>query len=372
MLLTKTVKINLKKNIKYYENLGYDIPKRRDKWGKLSTPRGTSIIVKVEDLPEGSEVYIECLCDYCLEQGVETIIPKMYCNYIKQNKYGIIKKDCCKKCHPLKTKESNLLIYGVESIVYLKSTKDKVKITKLNKTSEEIEKTKIKKINTTLEKYGVESSMQNKEIMEKYKKTMRIRYGCDNPLQNELIKKKVQNTNINKYGFSSPMKNEVIKLKARKTLYKNSGGMCSKQQLYLNNLLNGELNYLVNYFLLDIAFPQEMIYLEYDGGGHKLSVKFGNETLNDFVKRNRRRWYYLYRNGWKSIRIISLKDKLPLDEVILQMIEYAKEYLNEGCSWIEFNIDNKNIKTSQFCINVDYGELRKITKIDISNIEEVV
>ena len=134
------------------------------------------------------------------------------------------------------------------------------------------------------------------------------------------------------------------------------------QQIYLCNLLKGKLNYPVSRCSVDIGFPNENIYIEYDGGGHDLSVKFNILTEKDFDIKELKRYFLLKSKGWKKIRIISIEDYLPQDEVILQMVQFAKEYLNEGHSWITFDINNNIIECSQFKIKCNFGKLRKIKK----------
>ena len=66
MLLDKEVKVTLcSGNIKYYESLGYHIPRSRNKHGKITVPRGTKITVKVDDLPPSSGVLVQVQCDAC-------------------------------------------------------------------------------------------------------------------------------------------------------------------------------------------------------------------------------------------------------------------------------------------------------------------
>ena len=68
-LISKTVEVTLNaRNCKYYEDLGYKIPREFDNKGRLRVPRGTKILVKVEDLSKGSHVRVECKCDYCGEK----------------------------------------------------------------------------------------------------------------------------------------------------------------------------------------------------------------------------------------------------------------------------------------------------------------
>lgn len=120
MLLTKTVKIKWRSTVKsHYENKGY-------KFTKL----GDEFEVKVEDLTKSCAYKVKCLCDYCLEEGVETIIEKPYSKYYTQNIDAIVHKDCCRKCSHKKLKESNLLQYGVDNPMKVKeiSTKSKISL----------------------------------------------------------------------------------------------------------------------------------------------------------------------------------------------------------------------------------------------------
>ena len=75
MLLTKEVEVTcLSNNKKYIESLGH-------KWEykKIFT-------IDVYKLLDGSNVPIQCLCDYCLEEGIETVISKPYYKYTKSHK----------------------------------------------------------------------------------------------------------------------------------------------------------------------------------------------------------------------------------------------------------------------------------------------
>jgi len=80
MLITEEVEIGLKpQTIKYYEDLGYIIPREKDKWDRLRVPRGTKIIVKVKDLSICSKAEIKIKCDgFC-----NKTIPAKYADYKK-------------------------------------------------------------------------------------------------------------------------------------------------------------------------------------------------------------------------------------------------------------------------------------------------
>ncbi|WP_026566612.1 hypothetical protein [Bacillus sp. UNC41MFS5] len=80
-------------NLKYYENLGYEIPKRIDTRGVLRYVEGTTISVKVEHLQIGSNVPVTRVCDDCGEvaNGVK------YYKIINARR-KVDGKDRCKSC----------------------------------------------------------------------------------------------------------------------------------------------------------------------------------------------------------------------------------------------------------------------------------
>lgn len=187
------------------------------------------------------------------------------------------------------------------------------------------------------------------------------------------LRQRVKNTNLKNNGVEYPMQNPEIKERNRQSLYKNGTARCSNQQKYIHNLIEGKLNYPVKGSSLDIAFPDEMIYLEYDGSGHRMSVTLGTFTEKEFIKRERNRTYGLLRSGWKEIRIISEKDDLiPSDQKLLEILSYARTYLNNNHHYIKFDIDNSKIINSQGEFDYNYGELRKIKPTDIIEIQEVI
>jgi hypothetical protein len=391
MLISKEIKVKWNSaNKKYYESKGYSYTKIGDEFD-----------VKVEDLSNGSNSNIQCLCDYCLDDGIKTIINKPYYAYLKSTKQ-LIKKDCCKNCWSKKQIESNQLKYGVNSTSKLKEIKEK-------------------QVKTCLERYGVENPLQNKEIYEKSKKTNLERYGVEHALQNKEIhqkavnttierygteyytqteeykenqknycleeygvenifqleecKEKIKKTNLERYGVEYVMQNKKIKDKAFEAMYQNGTQKTSKQQKYIYDLIinninnNYELNYFISRMFLDIANIKDKIYIEYDGGFHKGNVIMGNMTEEEFNLKEMRRSCQLSDWGWKEVRIISESDLLPKDEVIIKLINYAIQYVNLGHHWIKFDIDNSKIINSLGESFYDYGTLRKISN---ENIEEVI
>jgi len=277
--------------------------------------------------------------------------------------------------YKIKSKETSLKNWGTTSPMKSKKVRDKVNATNVKRygfksaSSNQLIKDKVQK--TVQEKWGVDYIGQNKDIKNKIKETNNNRFGVNFYFQTDEFKDQYKSTMMAKYGVDNSFKSEEVKAKIKESLYKNGTAPCSLQQYYICNLVHGELNYPVGNCSLDIGFPEEKLYIEYDGSGHNLSVIHNIETIEVFENRNRRRWYYLNYRNWKSIQIISLQDKLPLDIKILEMIEYAKKYISTGHSWIKFDIDNSKIINSQGEINYDFGDLRKI-RPNKELIEEVI
>lgn len=401
LLLTKEVEVELRgANYKYYSDLGYDIPKVKNKKGTYTTPNRTKIKVKIEDLQKGSGVKVQVLCDICSIN----ISEKVYYDYVNSNEKCVIHKDCCDdpKCIGAKTveiimfkygknssmqvdefkqkaAETNYLKYGVKNPLQNELIKDKAKQTRINKYGVEhmlqLEECREKFKNTMQERYGVDNYTQTEEYKEKTKLTCIDKYGVENPLQSPEIREKVKQTNLDRYGFEWAQQNPDIKLKGLTTLYKNNNQKASNQQKYIFNLLSYkqllsecEINFLVSRMFLDIAFPKEKIYVEYDGGFHNGKVLCNQMTQEEFDLKEFKRSCYLGDLGWKEIRIISISDLIPSDNKIIEMIKFAIDYINSGHRWMIFDIDNKVVKCSQFEEKYDYGILRKIKDKDLKEV----
>jgi len=90
-------------NKKYYESLGYIIPKYKDKYGREKYKKGQTIKVKVSDLQKTSRVEVEVQCDYCGENFLQPFVR------YNRSKKSLIKKDCCGKtiCQRKKERRSD-------------------------------------------------------------------------------------------------------------------------------------------------------------------------------------------------------------------------------------------------------------------------
>ena len=302
-----------------------------------------------------------------------------------------------------KAKQTNLERYGVENVLYNDEIISRRNTTLMERfgtlyplqNEECYEKLK----QTNLERYGVEHVSQLDEVKDKVKQTNLERYGVEYSSQNEEVKRKIEETNIKKYGVKSLLclpefhqhsrevdmerygvyhhfQNPEILAKQKDTLYKNRTCPASKQQVYICNLYNGEINFPLKMYSVDICLPEEKIVIEYDGGGHDLGIKLGTCTQEEFAQKEIIRNNVIKREGYKQMRIISVKDLLPSDDILLQMLSDAKQYFSDypNHSWINFDIDKSIVRNAENKdgIPYDFGKLRKIRKSDVEDIEENV
>lgn len=301
-------------NRKNYEEKGYAFTHYKE-----------SFLVKSEDLSPSSPMLVKFKCDYCKKE-----VERKNADYILGRKK--IPKDCCIECKYLKVKESNDLIYGCHPNK-LDENKEKRKQESNEKfgadsytqTEDFKEKTK----STIMKKHGVEFYQQTQEYQDKKTATNLERFGVEHSMQAESVRQKRDATFMERYGVINPMHVPEFQQKMMDSLYKNGDAPSSSQQNHIHELIGGSLNYPFDRLWLDIAFLEDKIYFEYDGGGHDLQVKFGHITQDEFEVKERRRSFALARNGWKEIRLIARKDKLPEDFVIVSFTDKAKSFLIE-------------------------------------------
>ena len=355
MILTKEAEVKVNgKTIKYYESLGYNIPTKKASYNVHKTTGkdyvydlNKTFTVKIKDLQKNSEVKIEALCDYCNKE----ILTMTYDQYTQRTKD--VDKIACrnKECYTQKAKEVSLLRHGVDNYAKTKECRQKME-------------------STMMRLYGVKNPLQSLEIKEKSKQTCIERYGTEYALQSEEVKEKKRNTLFEHYQVDVPAKHPTIKRKISESMYKNSSQKASKQQTYLCNLYQGELNYPIEYYDADICLSDEKIVVEYDGSGHNLNVKLGKITEEEFNQRELVRYNVIKRKGYKQMRIIALHDKLPSDAILFQMLLIAREYFNTTHhNWINFDIDNSKIINAENKdadgVFFNYGKLYSIKNADI-------
>lgn len=316
------IKIN-NKNINYFRNLGYEVSMR------------DVITVPTSQLSKGSHVKVLVQCDYCEEK-----FRRIYKDYLKF-KGKLIDKDACKKCRPQKAKENNMAKYGVESIRHVEEINNKIK-------------------ETNIERYGVETPFESEKIREKGKQTTLKMYGVDNFFKVPNFKEIQEASMLKKYGYRRWTDNPELLKKATekyvKTMYENGTAPASRQQVYINDVLGGVLNYPYSRLMLDIAFPEEKIYVEFQGSGHDLDVQLGKMSEEQFKKKDINRYYFMKREGWKMIEIISANDMLPYPYKLLEILEYSRSVLKDS-SYIVFDLDNNSVKIKGEYFSYDYGEV---------------
>lgn len=311
MLKNEYMDIKIKiQNVNHYQSLGY------------KCEVGDVINIKSVDLPKLSKTKIDVVCDYC-----GNVVNTAYCNYTR-NIETTIHKYACKHCKGIKTKQSNLLVYGTESVMNIQEYKQKQQNSLLNNYGVTVpakNPTIVNKMKaTSIELYGVDNVNKLDCFKRKQKETMLKRYGVDNPLKSDAVQKKQKETLQSRYGVDNPMKVKNFQEKclsaSNETKRKRGHILTSKQQIHINDLLHGELNYIVGVYPLDIAFPNEKIYIEYNGAGHYLSIKFGSKTLEECIQHDKDRQRYLKSLGWKELVIESKKDYLLKDDILINII----------------------------------------------------
>ena len=331
---------------------------------------GDSFVVKVSDLKPYSEVKVNIKCDFCGNEYWTT-----YATYLSTLKDG---KNACKHCNNVHVKATNLKKYGVESAFKLESVKNKIKDTVYRKygvenvsQSYEIQK-KIAKNN--LLKYGVTNTSKLDSTKEKVKESNRKKYGVDYPMKLDEFKNRVKETdvkkygvcyhviapnviakkketNLKRYGVEYPTQNKEILNKSISTRYMHGNFTCSSQQYKLYEYIGGELNYPFENFVIDVAFPEKQIAVEWDGSGHDMSVRMGHITEQEFKRNENYRNTVLFKNNWKLIRFITKKDIFP--DNIIQIFNYCMSYIENGGHKIIVLIDQNKICFKDQHININ-------------------
>lgn len=377
------------KNIQHYRDLGYDV-----KWHK-------PLIVSVNDLTKGSNAQVEVLCDMCHKNKM-TVPYEVYnrvvsktgnyvckeCAYIKNRqtnlkRYGVPVASQSEDIKEL-MKQTNLERYGVDNYAKTQEYNDKIRQTCLDKYNVEhfsqLQEVKNKREVTNVERYGVKNVSQVAEFKEKVFNTNIERYGTKYASSSSEIKEKIKQTNLKKFGVPHVMQSYEIRTKISNSLYKNGNVSTSKQQLYLFNIFKSTnkdvyLNFPISYYNVDICFQEERFIIEYNGSGHDLQVKLVKLTQEEFNQKEIIRNNVIKKEGYKQMRIISSNDKLPQDDILLQMLSEARTYFATypSHSWYEFNISTSTVRNAENLngIPYDFGALRTIKDNDIQNQSDI-
>ena len=411
LILPQTVKVRTNgMTCKHYREKGYEFEKC-----------GDFIEVDVFDLPKGSNEKVKVICDIC---GKESEIR--YCDVVKCNeenelitcgsdsckhkkyedtctkKYGVKNPMQCKEIQD-KVKDTNLERHGAENPFGSKEIQDKIKGTwqknygegiinpsqaesvrdKIKKTWQknynkditspfQLESVKEKSKQTLLKNYRTDNPFESKEIQDKIKNTWQKNYGenITNPMQVESIKDKIKTTCRERYGADNAMQNEEIKNKVLDSFQFNHTGPSSRAQRYINYILNGTLNKHICGSLADIYIEKENIIIEHDGSGHFLNdIINGNKIpTKESLLYEKEREDKIINNGYRIIRFIATKDRIPSDEVILNLVEGFK---NSDFKVVRINFEENTIDRDYdekwYC---NFGKLRNITKEDLEKFKK--
>lgn len=308
------------------------------KLGYNFTSVGDSFLVKQKDLSPSSRVIVKIQCDYCPKVFENTMVE--YSRSIKRNPN--FQKIGCPECHNKKIEELNIMRYGVKTNLMLQETKEQIK-------------------KTNIIRYGVENPAQNQQVKDQMKATMVERYGVEYSVHSPEIRQKQINTNIERYGCEYSLQNEEVKKKSKQSLFNNNTAPTSRTQKYLHELLGGKLNYPLGNYYIDIVL-NENIAFEYDGGGHDLQVKLGSISREEFNKKETAREFFLKRRGYKIVRLVSTRDKLPEKDILLDAIYKCIDYVNGSGTNSEVNIDEGYIRFGKNITNCNFGNLIRMDK----------
>ena len=361
LILPQTVKVRPGgKAYRHYKEKGYEFEKC-----------GDFIEVNVIDLYPGSHEMVKIVCDICGKESEMWYRTVVKCN--EKNELITCRSNFCKH---KKYEDTCTKRYGVKSVLQVEEVKEKIKDTNLGRYgaenpfgSKEIQD-KIK--GTNLERYGCMHASQAEEVKEKTKTTNLERHGVEHVMQSEEIRNKGIQTLQEKYGknITNPMQVEDIKNKILSSFQFNGTGPSSRAQRYINYILNGILNKHIYGSLADIYIEKENIIIEYDGGGHFLNDKMnGNiSPTKESLLREKEREDKIINNGYRMIRFIAAKDRIPSDEIILNLIE---EFKNSDFKVVRIDFEKGTIeKDYEKKSYRNFGELRKITKEDLEQFKK--
>ena len=212
-----------------------------------------------------------------------------------------------------------------------------------------------KRRKTCLEKYDVDNVAKNEQIKEKMSKNIKT------AINSEQVKNKRKETMKKRYGVEFPIQNAMIRKKiicsSKQTMHDNKTAPSSKQQQHICNLMNGEINVPLGGCLLDVVINN--IVIEYDGGGHNLSVKLNKISQAEFDRKEKRRENFIISSGFKLIRYKTSKDKLFSDDKLINLFNVCKNYLSTTCHhWIYINVDMLCIESKELNCKLDsYGNI---------------
>lgn len=190
------------------------------------------------------------------------------------------------------------------------------------------------------------SSKINDELIDLYKDNCK---KCSNNKKRE--------TSMIRSGYWHPSHNPAHKDTMKDVFIKYNMVPTSRGQRYIAKLLGAELNIPIGYYFADIVLDDKII-IEYDGGGHNLSVLRGNVTQKQFDEAEAVRSSYMFSKGYKILRISSPSEYFPEDE------QYFKSLICESIA--DLYISSEEELYIEFSSKVNdrvHGKLKPIKSI---------
>ena len=122
-----------------------------------------------------------------------------------------------------------------------------------------------KRIITCLSKYGVQSPLQNKQILSKVIATCFKKYGYSNPLKSPYVRQKISLTNIAKYGVPVALNNPEIRHKSwAKYIYDNQAFDSSWELAYYIYLTDKHIRFKFHSTIFKYYSPTDNKYHNYE------------------------------------------------------------------------------------------------------------
>lgn len=168
----------------------------------------------------------------------------------------------------------------------------------------------------------------------KTQKTILEKYGVECPLSLKEIREKGHRTNLERYGVYWGMQNPEIAERSRSSWLKKNNEKCSKQQLYVYELLKKiycEDKIKINYAFRSFSFDIALFY----GDNVKIDIEYDGYYWHSDQQKDRRRDEVSKSYGWKILRIKG-GHSLPIEEQLMQAINK----LINGYSYTEIKLDD--------------------------------
>lgn len=219
MILTNEIEISItNRNRTYYKNKGYETIDDK-------------ITIDLKDLNPNSKVFIDVVCDICLNKKRIT-----YFDYLKSFSSGGY-YTCSNICAKGKVESTNREKYGTDYPLQSKNKMNELKEYFISKfgvdNPSKNDDVKMKREKTMYLNFGVKTNIilpethkkavemsMSDESVQKRKDTFIRKYGVDNPMKSKEIYQRFKDVNTKKYGVEYPAQNSIIFNKTQKAQFK--------------------------------------------------------------------------------------------------------------------------------------------------------